>query len=148
METMMTNLFAMYGSDKNLETKGKWIVLGPDENATAFLIARAGGANTKFSKLLAEKLRPWQKLIQHNARKPTQEVLDIITKMQKETFVEACLLDWRNVRIEESGENVPYSPEAAFKLFDQLPDLFLDLFNQADQVQTFQHDSLEDEAGN
>lgn len=52
----MTNLFAMYGSDKNLETQGKWIVLGPDDSSTAFLVARAGGANTKFSKLLAEKL--------------------------------------------------------------------------------------------
>lgn len=144
----MTDLFSMFGSDKNLETKGKWIVYGPDETATGFLVGRAGGANTKYTKLLTEKLRPYQRLIQQNARKPTTEVLDIVTKMQKEAFIEACLFDWKNVALERNGPTVPLTKENAQKLFDQFPDLFTDLMSQADNVQTFQLDSLEDEAGN
>lgn len=145
----MTDLYSLFGSDKNLETKGKWVYYGPDEKtASAFLIGRAGGANTKYTKVLAEKLRPYQRLIQQNARKPTTEVLEIITNAQKESFIEACLFDWKNVSFKRDGTPVPFNKENAVALLTEFPDLFADLWAQADSVQTFQLESLEDEAGN
>lgn len=135
----MTSIFDVWGTDAIMETGGVWIDYG---QSGKFLIARSGGANTKFAKVLEAKMRPYR-------RQMDQGKLDneIANKVLMESFVEACLLDWANLTYQD-GKTLKYSKQNAIKLFNDLPDLFGDLRDQSSKMATFQQEEIEDDAGN
>lgn len=135
----MTSIFDVWGTDAIMETGGVWIDYGASGK---FLIARSGGANTKFAKVLEAKMRPYR-------RQMDQGKLDneIANKVLMESFVEACLLDWANLTYQD-GKALKFSKPNAIKLFTDLPDLFGDLRDQSSKMATFQQEEIEDDAGN
>jgi hypothetical protein len=52
-------------------------------------------------------------------------------------FIKASMLDWRNVTDDETGEAIPFSPEAALKLFDEFEELFVDVREYAAKRSNF-----------
>lgn len=141
-------LFSTFGSDKEKESKGRWVYpAGDGEGMPAFRVARTGGANKAFVKAQMAALKPFQRLIQANQKNPTSEVLDIIQKAQKDSFIGACLLEWKNVK-NTKGEVFPFSKENAHTLLNQLPDLYDNLFEAANNLSTFQSEDVADEAKN
>jgi len=145
----MTNpLYDLFNSDKSTESEGKWVYpAGEGKDLPAFKVARAGGSNKAFTKAQMANLKPNQRLIQANAKNPSPEVLEIIQKAQKDSFVTACMMDWKNVQSVD-GTPLSFSKENAKMLMDKLPDLYDFLYDAANSITTFQAEDVADEAKN
>ena len=123
-----------------METGGIWIDYGVEGGK--FLVARSGGANTKFAKVLEFKMRPYRR--QMDTGKLDNE---IASRILMESFVEAALLDWDGVQNRE-GETFTFSKENAISLFIDLPELFTDLREQSSKMANFQAGDVEADSGN
>jgi hypothetical protein len=134
-----TSIYDLFGMDDNMEKKGIWIDYGP---AGSFLIARAGGSNQKFANILQAKTRPYKFQIDN-------ELIDQETgqRLMYEAFAEAVVLDWEGV-CDRDGNPIPFSQKNCVKLFEDLPDLFHDLREQASKLANFRQQSLEEAAKN
>lgn len=94
-------------------------------------IARAGGSNKKFGKLLNVRLKP------HRRQMETDTMDDAVaTRIMVETYADSIILGWNNVK-DASGADMEYNRENVIKLFTDLPDLFRDVQSQAGQVALF-----------
>lgn len=142
------SLSELYSSDQNKETTGVWVYpAGEGDDKPAFKIARAGGANKAFEVEQMKALRPYQKLIQANSKKPTAEVMDLIKKTTKDTFIKTCMLDWKNIK-NSKGATVAFSKDTAKAMLEQLPELYEELLGQSQALSTFQEEEIEADAGN
>lgn len=111
---MKTNLDGFYKSNTELEKEGKWFELSP---GVEFKLRRMGGGNsTELKKIHAKLFKPYAFQIQSGAL-PAEKEIEISTKV----FIEACMVDWKGVEID--GEFPEFSPELAFALFQELPNL-------------------------
>lgn len=138
------SIYDMWGTEAVLETGGVWIDYG--RGGGRFLIARAGGANTKFAKVLEAKMRPHRRLLESKGKTKGIDN-ETANKILTEAFVEACLLEWEDVTGMD-GKLLEFNKPNAIKLFTDLPDLFSDLREQASSLSTFQQEDMEDDAGN
>lgn len=133
------SIYDMFESDDNLEKKGIWVDYS---GAGSFLVARAGGANQKFAKVLQAKTQPYKFQIDN-------DLMDekVGRKLLIEAFVEAVLLDWKDV-YDRSGVKMSCTKDNAVKLFTDLPDLFQDLQQQASKFANFRRQEIERTSGN
>lgn len=148
---MSNVLFDTFKTDQNMEVSGKWIYPAgePTEsnpNPPAFRIARAGGANKRYTKTQAALMKPHLALFR-STKDITPERMDIINDIARKCFFEAILLDWKDVQ-NEKGETIPFSREAAESLMKQLPALYDFLMGESQSLSTFNPATVEDEAGN
>jgi hypothetical protein len=143
------NLFKALETNRDMEAGGVWVEpYGPSEEGfPSFKLGRTGGANSKYEKLFTAKCKPYARQIQANAKNPDEHILKLMKKITIECFVDACMMDWKNVK-DRDGNQIAFSKEAAFKLFEQLPALFDDLYDKASSLSTFQSEEVKDEAGN
>lgn len=133
-------IFDMFETDTLMETGGIWIDYGV--NGGKFLVARSGGANTKFAKVLEFKMRPHRR--QMDSGKLDNEVAN---RILMESFVEAALLDWDGVQT-SAGETLTFSKDNAIQLFTDLPELFADLRDQSAKMANYQAAEVEADSGN
>lgn len=138
------SLYKQFKTDEALETDGILIEYGVTEAGLPIRIkiARAGGRNTAFSKALERATRPYRKAIQTGT-------LDNKTadNLYKDVFAETVVLGWVNVE-DQDGKAMEFTKENVVKLFNDLPDLFNDLREQAANVALFREEVLENDLGN
>lgn len=138
------SLYKQFKTDKNVEKEG--IVLNYGKNSKGedieIRIARAGGANVQYAKLLEAKTKPYRRQIQN-------ETLDneVAEKITKEVYAKAVVLGWIGVE-DENGKELEFSFENCMKLFDDLPDLWTDIQQQSTKSALFRADILEQDAKN
>lgn len=130
--------YAVFETDTDLETKGRWIDYGA---AGEYLIARAGGANKKYSKLLTARMKPYRRQVEQGTM-DNEKAKQILI----ETFVDAVLLDWKNVNGRD-GQPLEHTRENAITLFKDLPALLADLQNQAMSFAVFRRHEVEQDLG-
>jgi hypothetical protein len=147
----MQSIYEIFATDAEVEKKGKWVDVGPAN----FLLARAGGSNTRFQKAMAAVLRPHQRRMQLGMMEP-----DEATKLAVGPFVDHVLLDWKGVRPikrDEAGQimrdpetrailvgdEIPYAKETAKKLLLEVPDLFTTLQEEAQRVSNYSPEDIE-----
>lgn len=160
-------LFKNYSTSKNLELDG--VVFTPD-STTAITIARAGGANVKFSKLLDKKAKPFRRQIEAGTLDP-----DLDRKMMIEAYTDAIIRNWESLvdAPNETGKQlvpgieanpdapegtythnadenglVPYNRQNVIATLHQLPDLFLAIQQEAQSVANFRQAEREADSGN
>jgi hypothetical protein len=148
---MSNVLFDTFETDTNVEVTGKWVYPAgePTEanpNPPAFKIARAGGANKRYTKVQTMLMKPNMALFR-NSKDITPERMDLINEIAKKCFFETLLLDWRDVK-NKQGEVVPFNRENAESLMKQLPNLYDFLMGESQALSTFNSATVEDEAGN
>lgn len=138
------SLYKLFKTNENLETDGIWLEYGQtaDGKPIRIKIARAGGHNVAFSKALEKATRPYKKAIQTG-------MLDNKTadRLYKEVFAETVVLDWINVEGPD-GQPMEFNKENVLKLFEDLPDLFVDLREQSANVALFRDEVRETDLGN
>lgn len=134
----MSNPYKMFETDRNLETDGITIDYGDFK----FKVARAGGSNTKYNKMIDRETKPFRRQI--NAGSIDNDVLD---KILKKVFAKTVVLSWENVK-DKDGNLIEFSYENCLKLFEDLPDLFTDLREQAANMELFKTEIIEGEAKN
>ena len=135
----MANLYELFETDNTLETEGIWYTFDKD---TKFLLARAGGANTRFTKVLEAKTRPYRRQIDNGTIDN-----DLGNQLLIEAFSEAVVLGWSGVT-DKAGKEMKYSVANCVKLLTDLPDLFTELREEATRVANFRNEEIEADAGN
>ena len=138
------NLYNAFATDQNAEINGVVLDYGTNSNGQPIQIriARAGGSNQKFAKVLEQKLRPYKRMIANDTMEPK-----LAEKLLIEAFSEAVVLSWSGVQ-DRNGNDLAFSKENAIKLFTDLPDLFADVQQQSQKAALFRADIREAEAGN
>jgi hypothetical protein len=138
------NLYTLFKADAKAEKEGIWLEYGStvDEKPVRIRIARAGGANVQYAKRLEALVKPHRRQIQ-------TETIDteLVQKLLKQVYAETVVLAWENVT-DEHGQPLPFSAANVIKLFTDLPDLWLDVQEQAQRAALYRADVLAAEAGN
>ena len=129
------NLYDAYGTSKELEIDGVEINIG---NGVSFTIARAGGSNKKYFNTYTAKMRPHQRAADNGTLSD-----EIQEKILIESFVIGCLRSWQGVK-DRDGKEMALTLENAVKLFEDLPDLFLSLFEESQKLETYKLAECED----
>jgi len=152
-------LKGQFATDQSLETKGIVIDYGDDR----IRIARAGGANKAFVRLLEAKTKPLRRAIAVGAI-DNDRSLAIMREIYADTIIlgwEANMgtltrPEWRSgIRPSDAGEDVgndkellPVNKENILKVFNNLPDLFIDIQQQAAAGALFRAEINEQSVGN
>lgn len=155
------SLYRQFKSDTNLEKEGILLQYGFSERVkaaliaegmseqdaegkavTAIRIARAGGANAQFQKRMEIVVKPYKRQIQTDTIETKQ-----VEKLVRQVYAETVVLGWENVD-DADGNEMKFTVDNCVKLFNDLPDLFLDLQEQAQRAALFRADIQEADAGN
>lgn len=127
------SLYKQFKTDPNYESQGITLEYGntPNGKPIRIKIARAGGSNSKFLKVLEIKSKPYRRQLQNETIDPK-----IADNILMEVFAETVVLGWENVE-EENGTPMPFTKENCLRLFRDLPDLFADIREQASRAALF-----------
>jgi len=149
------NIYALFATDAKKEQTGRWCGIGNSE----FLLARAGGSNTKFTSAYAAAMRPFQR----------QQAIGAFTEEQAREvlvgpFVKHVLLGWRTRLFDENGkftgkydegillgkdnEKITYTAEAAKALMLDIPDLLMTLVETSNSFVNYTPEDAEEAAKN
>lgn len=142
---MSQSPYAMFKTDGEAEKSGIKLNYGP----FWIFVARSGGANKRFQRLLEAKMKPYRRAIQ-------TETIDekVAEALLRDAFVDGCVLGWGSEKFGEgkiegeTGDAVEFSKESCVKLFTDLPELYKDVQEQAGKVSLFRATSVEEDAGN
>lgn len=140
----MSSIYAMFSTDTKLEQLGVWLDYS---GFGKFRVARAGGANKAFTRAIAQKMLPYRRMLQAKQNKPDEAMLDMLRAIQMEVFAETVVLGWEGVT-DVMDEAIPFSKEAALKLFKDLPALFDDIAQFAQDITNFNSPAFEEDAKN
>lgn len=135
---MSSNINKMFGTDKNIETKG--IVI--DYGEFKITIARAGGSNKAYERLLEKITKPYRRAIDNETIDQSLSI-DLLMQVYSKTIV----LGWEDV-VNDVGDPIPFSSEACLQLFRENKDFFLDVQSQASKMALFRKEIQDFEAGN
>lgn len=135
----MTSLYDMYETDPNLERDGVWYQFSPK---IKFLLARAGGANVKFSKVTEAKFMPHRRQLENKTIDT-----DLMQDLMKEIFAETVILDWVGVT-DKAGKKIPCNKQNILKLFKDLPDLYKEIEDEATRLAHYLLKQVDDDSGN
>lgn len=127
-----SSIFKLFGTDKALEKSGIWINYGD----VKFLIARAGGANIAYADALKAKIRPVRHQVERDLLPPEEDL-----RINAEVYAQAVIKEvqvrtsddgvepevWQSGLPSSDGKVVPYSQAAVVELLMDLPDMFRDL---------------------
>lgn len=133
------DLFKTFKTNKKAEDEGVWILF----DDVGFLCRRLTVDDPKFRKITEQKTKPYRQAIRNETLSP-----EILRSINVEVFVEACLLDWRNVTGSDS-QPLAFSKENAKWLFLELPELFNLVSEEASKMKNFQTvEEIEDDSKN
>lgn len=137
-------LYKNFKTNTEVEKTGVVLEYGMASNGkpTSIRIARAGGANTRFAKLMEQKTAPYRRQIQ-------TKTLDesIAERITKEVYAEAVILGWENVE-DENGNLLDFTLENVIKVFSDLPDLYADIIVQSQEIALFRSEVREADSKN
>lgn len=138
------SLYGQYQTDPDLEKTGIWLDYGVNSKGlpTRIRIARAGGSNTTFTKLLDLKTKPYRRQIQNDTLDPNTS-----RRIMTEVYADGVILDWENVE-DPDKNNLAFTRQNVLKVLQDLPDLFADIVDAATKVALFRQEINEADAGN
>lgn len=138
------SLYSQFKTDENLEKTGLVVEYGTNSKGEpiGIRIARAGGSNAAYLKLLEASLKPYRRQLQN-------DLMDNATaeKVMRTVYAKTVVLGWENVE-DEKGQPMPFNVENCIKLFEDLPDLFADLKAQAEKSALFRAELMAVDAKN
>lgn len=138
------SLYTQFETDREIEKTG--IVLDYGFNSKKqpiqIRIARAGGANERYSKLLELRTKPYRRQIQNETLENA-----VAEKITKEVYAQTVVLGWTGVE-DRDGNEMPFTQENCVKLFTDLPDLWSDVQSQSTRASLFRAEILEADAKN
>ena len=138
------SLYSQFETNRAVEKDGIVLEYGMNskKKPIEICIARAGGANEYYSKLLETRIKPYRRQIQN-------ETLDnaVAEKITKEVYAQAIVLGWTGVE-DRDGNDMEFNQKNCIKLFDDLPDLWSDIQSQSVRASLFRAEVREADAKN
>lgn len=125
----MSGLYKAFGTVKEYETEGVTLDFG----VAKFKVRRAGGSNRKFLTTLAAKLKPHRRALDAGVLSE-----DVANNLQMEVYFETVVIGWEGVT-DEDGNALDYTLANFKKVMTDLPDLWLAVRNEADNLRNFQN---------
>lgn len=140
----MNPLFRTFKTDPELERQGVFIDYGPNSKGRNMRIrlARAGGANEEYAKLLEQVTRPYRKAIQAGSLPK-----DVVEDLYLDVFARAVVKGLENFE-DKDGADLPFTVDSVKYLAKELPDLYADWQEQANRLAVFREEVLEADVGN
>lgn len=144
------SIYNLYKTETEKEKHGVPVLFADEE--IRLTLARAGGGNTKYDKVIAANAKPYKRAIQSDLI-TTEKANDILYK----TFAEAVILKWETKvdEVYEEGlqlEGVealqPATPANMIKVFRVIPDLFEEIKIEATKIANFRMQTMEEDSKN
>lgn len=138
------SLFSQFETDPELEKTGIILHYGLNSKGQpiGIRVARAGGANEQFNKRVEALFKPHRRQVQSNSMDRK-----LLVSLMKQAYAETVVLGWENVE-DKSGNPMTFSKQACLDLFEQLPDLYADVQEQAQMIMLFRQELREEDAKN
>lgn len=146
----VSKMYDTFRTDPEHERDGVWI----DYGSFRVRLARAGGANKLYQRVLEHKTRPYRRALQ------TETIdNDTATRILREVFAETVVRGWQT-RDESgelrdgieapdgNGELLPVTKENILATYERLPDLFDDNREMAGKLALYRAEIREVAAGN
>jgi len=149
------SIYELYKTDSTLEKQGKPFLFA-DGNLRVTL-ARAGGGNQRYEKILTANAKPYRRAIQAELISPdkAQEIL-------MATYAEAIVQKWETLITQDDGmgdfkEGIllegmeglqPVNIANIVKLFKTLPELFREVQEEANKLSNYQTYEREEDVKN
>jgi len=137
----MSSPYQLFNTDKNLEQTGVTL----DYGHFWIKVARAGGSNKRYNKIAKDKLQPYQ------AQLRTETMDEVLAdKLFREIFAESVVLGWGSTELgsgvlpDAEGNPLEFTTENCIKLFQDLPDLFNDVREQANKISLFKKEEIKE----
>ena len=105
-------------------------------------ICRAGGANSRFGKLLGDRLKPYRRQLDNGTMDD-----DVANRIMAEVYADSIIIGWRSIA-DPDGNDLEFTRENCVRLLIDLPELFRDIQEQAAKVANFRKLDLEADAKN
>lgn len=144
----MSNILRkMFETVPTLEMDGVVVEYAP---GIEVMVARAGGGNKKYSRVINRLSKPYRRAID-------SETLDetIGDNLLVEAYAEAILKGWKGFTKDlithndnDADEVVPFNKENAIALLKAQPNLFTDIREVAGKLEAYRSETLESESGN
>lgn len=144
-------MYESFNVDKEVEKKGVWYQ--PAEGFRV-LLARAGGANQKYSALVEKLIKPHRRAIRNDKADNS-----VIAGLLKEAFSKTVILGWQVLddkgewgdgvaNPDDPAEILPVNPENILKVITRFDDLYLDIKEMAESSAAFLKEELEEDSKN
>lgn len=144
---MSNPLRRIYETDKKVEREGVIVEYAP---GVEIKLARAGGANKKFAKVLTRLSKPHRRAIQTNTISP-----EILTDMFITAYAQAIVLSWKGftkdlITHDDADAEIAldFNQENVEAVLHEQPNLFQDIQSTADDIAIFRAEILEQDSGN
>jgi hypothetical protein len=142
-------MYEMFRTDKKAESEVGVIL---DYGNFKIRIARAGGENKKFERIVTARMKPFRRQLE-------ADLMDneVAKGILIEAYADAVILGWETRNKEgnfvigiqdEKGIIQPYSRDNIIKAFMDLPDLFADVQEQSRKVSLFRSVELGEDLKN
>jgi len=130
---MLSGLHKHYTMDHGREQEGVRIEFpaNGDGSIPTFIIARMGPMNQRYTKTLERVTYPYKRQLELRTL-PNEKA----EALMRQVFVNSILLGWENVQ-NEGGTAIVFSAENALTLFQQLPDVYYELQEKAQDAALF-----------
>lgn len=140
-------MYDVFETDEDLETSGIWL----DYGDFRVRIASAGQGNKKYVKYAEKALKPVRKAMQAGALSNERSIA-----IMSDIYAKTIILDWEVIQdgkpkkgIEgRDGSVLPFNYENVRQAFMDLPNLFIDIQEQANSIANFRKAELEEDSGN
>lgn len=150
-------MWSVFGTDAKKEIDGVFVEY---PGGIRVKLARAGGRNERYARAHEIYMRPHRQAAKIPGGLSDKVQRDVIAKV----YLDAVILsfetnvsthenpdenpDWKQVIVLESGDEVQANKQELTALFTRLPDLLLQVINDANDIQLYRKAELEDEAKN
>lgn len=137
-----TNIHTIFSTDKNLEEDGAWI------DVNGFY-----GLKIKVRRMRSEaSMKAYEKIVNETfgegkLRTPSDINKDQSLDVLKRQLAEAVLVDWKNLRDAETGEDIPYDIETSRELME-IDDFREFVYQSATERDSFREQADDDAEGN
>lgn len=125
------NPHMMFATDKQKEVNGVVVDFGEFQ----ITVARAGGANKAYQRMLVERFKPHKRAIDNETIDT-----DVLEKLTIEVFSSTVVKGWSGVT-DENGDALEFTTANCITLLTQLPDLFRELQDAASSIARFRKES-------
>lgn len=135
----MKSLYEVFGTDTSLEND-KGVVI--DYGVAKITVNRAGGANTKYQKVLEAKLRPYRRKLEAGTMDP-----ELNRRLLAEVYAEAIITGWEGVT-DTKNKPLAFNKENCVKVLIDLPDFFSDIIAFTSDLKNFRKAEIEEDSKN
>lgn len=136
---MSQSMDFLFGTDTAKEVDGVVIQYGKNLRVR---LARAGGANESFRKVVEEARRPYARLIANDLLEE-----DTAKDIVYEAYAKAVVLEWSGV-YDAEGKEIPFTVDNCIAQFKKYPDFFSFVFTESQRLANYRKAEQETEAKN